>query len=106
MKEPYDPEKSTELMHAIAAQWPQFDEPFEALNTLVHAQYLSASKNKLRIMLDGIDADALLAEGDYLHDLARTGQGAGSGEKAEPRCVFGEQTPASVIFCGLWSANL
>ncbi len=69
-----DPENSAELMHAIAAQWPQFDEPFEALNTLVHAQYLNASKNKLRIMLDGIDADALLAEGDYLHDLARTGQ--------------------------------
>ena len=69
-----DPENSPELMQAIAAQWPQFDEPFEASNTLVHAQYLTAHKNKLRIMLDGIDADALLAEGDYLHDLARTGQ--------------------------------
>ena len=69
-----DPEKSPELMQVIAEQWPQFDEPFEALNTLVHAQYLSAGKKKLRIMLDGIDADALLAEGDYLHDLARTGQ--------------------------------
>ncbi len=69
-----DPQKSPELMQAMAERWPQLAEPFEATNTLVHAQYLAAHKHKLRIMLDGIDADGLLAEGDYLHDLARTGQ--------------------------------
>lgn len=69
-----DPQKSPELIQAIAERWPQLAEPFESTNTLVHAQYLAAHKNKLRIMLDGIDADGLLAEGDYLHDLARTGQ--------------------------------
>jgi asparagine synthase (glutamine-hydrolysing) len=69
-----DSKKSPELLQAIAAQWPHFDEPFEACATLVHAQYIAAHKNKLRIMLDGIDADALLAEGNYLHELAKTGQ--------------------------------
>ena len=69
-----DPQKSPELMQAIAQQWQQLDEPFEATYTLVHVQYLAAHKYKLRIMLDGIDADGLLAEGDCLHDLARTGQ--------------------------------
>ncbi|MEO8001769.1 MAG: asparagine synthase-related protein, partial [Arenimonas sp.] len=69
-----DPEKSPDLMQAIAAQWPHFDEPFEASATLVSAQYLSAQQNNIRIVLDGIDADGLLAEGDFLHELARAGQ--------------------------------
>ena len=69
-----DPEKSPELLKAIAGQWPDLDEPFEAFNTLVHAQYLKAGQAGTRIMLDGIDADALLTEADYLHDLARAGK--------------------------------
>ena len=69
-----DPEKSPELLKAITEQWSQLDEPFEAFNTLVHAQYLRAGQLGTRIMLDGIDADGLLTEADYLHDLARSGQ--------------------------------
>ncbi|MGH8050675.1 MAG: asparagine synthase-related protein [Arenimonas sp.] len=69
-----DPDKSHELLKSITEQWPHLDEPFEAFNTLVHAQYLRASQLGARIMMDGIDADALLTEGDYLHDLARAGQ--------------------------------
>jgi len=68
-----DPEKSPELLQKIADQWPQLEEPFEAFTTLVHAQYLRANQQKQRIMLDGIDADGLLTEADYLHDLARAG---------------------------------
>lgn len=69
-----DPATSSALLQNIAAQWPRLEEPFEALNTLVHAQYLAAAKSNARIMLDGIDADALLTEADYLHRLARSGQ--------------------------------
>ncbi len=69
-----DPEKSPDLLKAIAAQWPRLDEPFEAFNTLVHAQYLKAQESNTRIMLDGIDGDGLLTEADFLQDLARSGQ--------------------------------
>lgn len=69
-----DPQKSPELIKAIAEQWSQLDEPFEAFNTLVHAQYLKAHQANTRIMLDGIAGDTLLTESDYLHDLARSGQ--------------------------------
>lgn len=69
-----DPEKSPDLLTSIASQWPDLDEPFEASNTLVHAQYLKAREANTRIMLDGIDADGLLTEADFLQDLARSGQ--------------------------------
>lgn len=69
-----DPEKSPDLLKTIAAQWPQLDEPFEAFNTLVHAQYMKAHQANARIMLDGIDADGLLTEAAFLQDLARSGQ--------------------------------
>lgn len=69
-----DPATSSTLLQGIAAEWPRLEEPFEALNTLVHAQYLAAAQSNARIMLDGIDADALLTEADYLHQLARSGQ--------------------------------
>jgi asparagine synthase (glutamine-hydrolysing) len=63
-----------DLLQAIAAQWPRLEEPFEAPYTIISAQYHLAKQNNKRIMLDGIDADALLTEADYLHDLARSGQ--------------------------------
>ena len=69
-----DPEKSSELLQAIAEQWPQLGEPFDAQATLVHAQYLQAKRSNVRVVLDGIDADGLLTEADYLHELARSGQ--------------------------------
>lgn len=66
-----DPEKSVDVLEAIVARWSEFDEPFEASITLVHAQYLRAQQNNQRIMLDGLDADSLFSEGgNYLNDLA------------------------------------
>ncbi len=69
-----DPEKSPELLNAMAEKWPLLEEPFEAFITLVHAQYLSAAQQDKRIVLDGIDADSLFAEGDYWHALVRAGR--------------------------------
>jgi len=69
-----DPEKSPELLQAVADQWSQLGEPFDAHATLVHAQYLRAKQSNIRVLLDGIDADGLLTEAGYLHDLARNGQ--------------------------------
>jgi len=42
--------------------------------TLVDCQYLSAARRGVRVVLDGIDADNLFSEGDYLHTLARRGR--------------------------------
>lgn len=63
-----------ELLDEIAATWPIMGEPFDATMTLVDCQYLSAERRGVRIVLDGIDADNLLSEGDYLQGLARSGR--------------------------------
>lgn len=63
-----------ELLYSIAAGWPTMGEPFDAGMTLVDCQYLSAARSGVRVVLDGIDGDNLLSEGDYLRTLARSGQ--------------------------------
>jgi len=49
-------------------------EPFDATMTLVDCQYLSAAHRGVRVVLDGIDADNLLSEGEYLHMLVQDGR--------------------------------
>ncbi len=63
-----------DLLDSIAAGWPTMGEPFDAGMTLVDCQYLSAARRGVRVVLDGIDADNLLSEGNCLQRLARSGR--------------------------------
>jgi asparagine synthase (glutamine-hydrolysing) len=67
-------EDAGELLDSIAAGWPTMGEPFDAGMTLIDCQYLSAARRGVRVVLDGIDGDNLLSEGDYLQRLARSGR--------------------------------
>jgi asparagine synthase (glutamine-hydrolysing) len=63
-----------ELLDAIAQDWAHMGEPFDAHMTLVASQYKAASRQGVRIVMDGIDADGLLSEGDYMQQLLRRGR--------------------------------
>lgn len=44
-------------------------QPFEALAYLIDAQYVAAAGRGVRVMLDGVDGDNLLSQGNYLQQL-------------------------------------
>jgi asparagine synthase (glutamine-hydrolysing) len=50
------------------------DEPFDNHMTLVRAIYLAAYRNKVKAVLDGIDADTILSEGSHIVRLLRRGK--------------------------------
>ncbi len=83
-----------EMLDAIAAEWPALGEPFDASMTLVACQYRAAAAQGVRVMLDGIDADNLLSEGDYLVRLIRQGRLLNAWREAQGQSTF---------FKGLWS---
>ena len=54
------------LMDRLARDWPQMGEPFDGNMALVECQYITAAEKGVRVMFDGIDADTLFEEGDFL----------------------------------------
>jgi len=67
-----DPDDVPDLLDAVARGWPA--EPFDVFMPMVDCLYLTAARRGTRVVLDGIDADGLLSEGDYLNSLAANGQ--------------------------------
>lgn len=67
-------EDCAELMDAVTADWARHGEPFDAMMTLVDFQYRHAARQGVRSVMDGIDADSLLSEGNYLQQLVASGQ--------------------------------
>jgi len=63
-----------EVLDAVARDWPLMGEPFDASMTLVECQYRAAAARGVRVVLDGIDADGLLSEGDQMAHLLRAGK--------------------------------
>lgn len=49
------------------------EEPFDASMTLIHAQYLTASRAGIAALMDGIDGDSLLLSGEALARQVRSG---------------------------------
>lgn len=49
-------------------------EPFDALMDVPRAAYLAARRAGVRVVLDGVAGDTVLAEGDHLRRLARSGR--------------------------------
>jgi len=87
------------MLDAVAREWPALGEPFDAGMTLVVCQYRAAASRGVRVMLDGIDADNLLSEGDHLVRLVRQGKLLTAWREARGQSEF---------FKGEWStwANL
>jgi len=50
------------------------EEPFDASMTLIHAQYLAASRAGIAALMDGIDGDSLLLCGEALARQVRSGR--------------------------------
>lgn len=67
-------ENSDELIDAAIAGWTKHGEPFDASMTMLDCQYRNAARQGIRAVMDGIDANALLSDGDYLNHLAQSGQ--------------------------------
>jgi asparagine synthase (glutamine-hydrolysing) len=61
------------LPELVELNW-ALDEPFDNHMTLVRAIYLAAHRNKVKAVLDGIDADTILSEGSHIVRLLRRGK--------------------------------
>jgi asparagine synthase (glutamine-hydrolysing) len=63
-----------DMLDAVARDWPLMGEPFDASMTLVECQYRAAAERGVRVVLDGVDADSLLSEGDLMVQLLGAGK--------------------------------
>lgn len=95
-----------ELMTAIAGDWPNLGEPFDGGMTLVACQYRTAVARGVRVVLDGIDADNLLSEGNYMTQLVRRGRVCAAWRLAVGQSSFfkGPWTPWQFLYPALRSA--
>lgn len=64
-----DAEESQGDYDRLIGDWPNLAQPWDGSLPLIDQQYSSASRGGVRVMLDGIDADTLLAEGEYMDQL-------------------------------------
>lgn len=62
------------LMDEALVDWATHGEPFDAMLTIVDYQYRNAARQGVRSVMDGIDGDTLLSEGDYLQELIASGR--------------------------------
>ena len=71
------------------------DEPFDNHMTLIRAIYLAAHRNGLKVLLDGVGGDLVLAEGTHLARLLRRGRWVTAWREAVGQNRFwGEHYPA------------
>ena len=63
-----------ELMPELDLLTWSLDEPFDDHMTLVRAVYLAAHRDGLKVVLDGVAGDTVLADGGYLMRLIRAGR--------------------------------
>lgn len=83
-----DASKMPEMIAMVTAGWSGLGEPYDASVTLLDCQYIAAAEQGVRVMLDGIDADSLLSEGDYFGNLIQCGQFWKAFQRARKNAAF------------------
>lgn len=69
-----DWEACDHLIDEATPDWARQGEPWDVTLTIVDFQYRNAARQGVRCIMDGIDADRLLSEEDYLQGLVARGQ--------------------------------
>jgi asparagine synthase (glutamine-hydrolysing) len=68
-----DPDALETMRAELIAAVQESEEPFDHSMLLIHAQYMSAARNKIDALMDGIDGDTLFSEAGGLKRQLRAG---------------------------------